>query len=451
MGQGVLRGASGRGDAPSSDAGGASAGAGGSSSSAGGPFPRVDGVLRCGDVSAEELARRFGTPLYVYDLAAIHARLELFHTAFSDVDHLVAYSVKANGNLTLLGALADAGCGADVTSGGELYRARKAGISADRIVFAGVGKTEDEIRYALDEDILAFNVESRPELERIDRVAEELGRQARFGVRVNPDVFAETPHAYTRTGHAETKFGVPWTEAADLYRWAAGRDALRPVGIDVHIGSQIVEPEPYVRAIERVLDLVSELEDDGIGLEYLDIGGGYGISYDDRPGMDIDALARDVVPRVEASGLRLLMEPGRSLVGEAGILLSRVQYVKRTEAKTFVILDGGMSELIRPSHYGGYHEVELVADPTARPSGTVDVVGPICETGDFLALDREMPIPEPGDLVAVRTAGAYGFVMASNYNGRRRPAEVVVDGDEIHLARRRETFEDLIRGEEASA
>lgn len=414
----------------------------------GGPFPRVDGAIRCGGVSAEELARRFGTPLYVYDLDAIRRRVELFRSAFSDIDHLVAYSVKANGNLKLLRALAELGCGADITSGGELFRALRAGISGDKIVFAGVGKTEDEIGYALGEDILAFNVESRPELERIDAVATRLGRTARFGVRVNPDVFAETPHEYTRTGHAETKFGVPWTEAVDLYRWAAGRDHLEPVGIDVHIGSQIVEAEPYVRAIERVLELVAELGQEGIHLEYLDVGGGYGISYDDRPGMDIEALARDVVPRVKASGLRLLMEPGRSLVGEAGILLMRVQYVKRTEAKTFVIVDGGMSELIRPSHYGGYHQIEPVADPTERDRGVVDVVGPICETGDFLALDREMPMPEQGDLLAVRTAGAYGFAMASNYNGRRRPAEVIVDGDQVHLARRRETFEDLIRGEE---
>lgn len=417
----------------------------------GGPFPRVDGELRCGEVPAEELARRFGTPLYVYDLAAVRRRVDLFRSAFSDIDHLVAYSVKANGNLKLLRALAELGCGADITSGGELFRARRAGVSADKIVFAGVGKTEEEIGYALDEDILAFNAESRPELERIDAVATRLGRTARFGVRVNPDVFAETPHEYTRTGHAESKFGVPWAEAVDLYRWAAGRDHLEPVGIDVHIGSQIVEAEPYVRAVERVLELVAELGDDGIELEYLDVGGGFGISYDDKPGMDIRALARDVVPRVKASGLRLLLEPGRSLVGEAGILLTRVQYVKRTEAKTFVIVDGGMSELIRPSHYGGYHQIEPVTDPARREEGTVDVVGPICETGDFLALDREMRVPEQGDLLAVRTAGAYGFAMASNYNGRRRPAEVIVDGDQVQLARRRETFEDLVRGEEESA
>ena len=408
------------------------------------PFPRVGGTLRCGTVAAEDLAVRYGTPLYVYDLAAVRQRLKLFHDAFAGVDHLVAYSVKANGNLELLRALAGMGCGADITSGGELFLARRAGFPGGTIVFAGVGKTVEEIGYALDEGIYAFNVESRPELERIDEVAADRGERARFGVRVNPDVLARTPHAYTRTGHADTKFGVPWEEAADLYRWAAERPSLDPVGIDVHIGSQIVESEPYVQAIDRVLELVVELREDGIDLSYLDIGGGYGISYDDRPGMDIAALARDVVPRVRASGLRLLMEPGRSLVGEAGILLTRVQYVKRTAAKTFVIVDGGMSELIRPSHYGGYHDIELAADPSDRAPEVVDVVGPICETGDFLALDRAIPSPRQGDLLAVRTAGAYGFAMASNYNGRRRPAEVLVDGDRVELARRRETYEDLV-------
>lgn len=416
-----------------------------------GPFPRIAGELHCGDVRAEDLADRHGTPLYVYDLAWIRNRVALFRDAFRDVDHLLAYSVKANGNLSILRELGAMGCGADITSGGELFRALRAGIPAERIVFAGVGKTKKEIGYALDEDILAFNVESRSELERIDRVAAARGMRARFGVRVNPDVFADTPHEYTRTGHAETKFGVPWGAAADLYRWARDRDHLDPVGIDVHIGSQIVEPEPYVRAIDRVLGLAGELAAEGVVLRYLDIGGGYGISYDDQPGMDIAALARDVVPKVKAAGLRLLLEPGRSLVGEAGILLTRVEYVKRTESKTFVIVDGGMSELIRPSHYGGYHGIEAVRRSEDARAATVDVVGPICETGDFLALGRDLPLPVEGDVLAVRTAGAYGFAMASNYNGRLRPAEVLVDGSEVRVIRRRERFEDLIRGEEEEA
>jgi diaminopimelate decarboxylase len=384
----------------------------------------------------------------VYDLASIRGRVSLFAEAFADVPHLIAYSVKANGNLAVLRALAELGCGADITSRGELFRAKRAGIPGERIVFAGVGKTVAEIEFALDHGIFAFNVESHAELERIDQVAERRGVRARFAVRVNPDVLADTPHAYTRTGHATTKFGVPWEETRALYAWARGRDHLEPVGIDVHIGSQIVEVGPYVRALDRVLDLAGELRGEGVELDYLDIGGGFGISYDDRPGLDVQELAAEVAPRVAGAGLRLILEPGRALVGEAGVLLTTVQYVKRSGEKTFVIVDGGMSELIRPSHYGGYHAVEPVLEVDGRSTERVDVVGPICETGDFLALDRDLPMPEQGEVLAVRTAGAYGFSMASNYNGRLRAAEVVVHGGDVRLVRRRESLEDLIRGEE---
>jgi diaminopimelate decarboxylase len=271
---------------------------------------------------------------------------------------------------------------------------------------------------------------------------------APFGVRVNPDVLAATPHHYTRTGHSETKFGVPWSETRALYAWAREEPSLRAAGIDVHIGSQIVDPEPYVRALDRVLDLVDDLRADGVDLEYLDIGGGYGISYDGEPGMDVEGLAEAITPRVSGRGLRLVLEPGRALVGEGGVMLTRVQYVKRSGSKTFVIVDGGMSELIRPSHYGGYHAIERAAPPTGQAEQHVDVVGPICETGVFLALDRPLELPEEGELLAVRTVGAYGFAMASNYNGRLRPAEAMVDGSDVRLVRRRETLEDLIRGEE---
>ncbi len=411
------------------------------------PFGRPGGVLHCGSTPAEELARRFGTPLYVYDTQWIRERVTGFQEAFGAVDHLVAYSVKANGNLAVLRVLAGLGCGADITSGGELFRALAAGIAPERIVFAGVGKSREEIVMALDHGILAFNVESAAELERIESVAREMDVQARFGIRVNPDVLAATPHHYTATGHAATKFGVPWLETPALYAWAVGRPHLDPIGIDVHIGSQILEVEPYVRAVDRVLELAGDLRSAGVALQYLDIGGGFGISYDARPGLDIQALAGRIVPRTRQAGLRLVLEPGRSLVGEAGILLTRVQYVKRAEGKTFVIVDGGMSELIRPSHYGGFHGIEVAGPTEGRPVQPVDVVGPICETGDFLALDRPMPVPEQGDLLAVRTSGAYGFAMASNYNGRPRPPEVIVDGADVQLARRRETYEDLIRGE----
>lgn len=410
------------------------------------PFPRVDGQLLCGGIPAEELARRFGTPLYVYDVRRVEERVRAFQSAFAGIDHLLAYSVKANGNLHLLSRLRALGCGADVTSRGELFRAERAGIPGEGIVFAGVGKRADEMRAALETGIYGFNVESRGELERLDAVAEAMDVRAPFALRVNPDVLSPTPHEYTATGHAETKFGVPLRDAAALYRWAASRPHLLVRGVDVHIGSQIVDPAPYLQALERVLTLVGELAEDGIVLEYLDMGGGYGISYDRGPDLDVEALAAAVVPRVREAGLRLIVEPGRAVVGDAGVLLTRVEYVKRG-GKTFVIVDGGMTDLIRPSHYGGFHAIERADARQPRPVESVDVVGPICETGDFLARDREMEIPEPGELLAVRTAGAYGFVMSSNYNGRLRPAECMVDGDRVALVRRRETLEELIRGE----
>lgn len=411
------------------------------------PFPRVDGELFCGEVRLRALAERFGTPLYVYNGAAIDARYRAFGCAFAAVDHLVAYSVKANGNLAVLARLAALGAGADIVSEGELYRAVLAGIDATRIVFAGVGKTEAEMRAALDAGIYGFNVESAGELDVLAAVAAGMGVEAPFALRVNPDIVAPTPHAYTRTGHLETKFGIPAEEALELYRRARGTAGLCIRGIDVHLGSQIADPEPYGRAVARVLELVGELRGDGIELEYLDMGGGFAIRYGDGESMDLDALARAVVPRVQGTGLRLVIEPGRYIVGEAGVLLTRVLYVKRGERKTFVVTDAGMSELLRPSHYGGYHEIEPAVQHAGRPVERVDVVGPVCETGDFLALDRPLPLPEPGELLAVRQAGAYGFAMTTNYNGRLRPAEVLVDGGEARLVRRRETLEDLVRGE----
>jgi diaminopimelate decarboxylase len=406
------------------------------------------GDLLCGEIPVRELAERFGTPLYVYDMQRIEDRVRAFHSAFGGVDHLLAYSVKANGNISILRRLRALGCGADITSRGELFRAEHAGIPPEDIVFAGVGKTEEEIAAALEYGIYAFNVESRGELERIDAVASRTGRIARFAIRVNPDVLARTPHEYTATGHATTKFGVPWDETHDLYLWARNRDHIEAVGIDMHIGSQIVDPAPYVKALDRVLDLVDELRGEDVALEYLDIGGGYGIRYEDEPGIDVDALASELVPRIRAAGLRLILEPGRSVVGDAGLLLVQVQYLKQSGGKTFVIVDGGMSELIRPSHYGGYHAVEPALERLAAPKRHVDVVGPICETGDFLARDRAMPLPEPGDVLAVHTVGAYGFAMSSNYNGRLRPAEVMVDRAEATVIRTRETLDDLIRGED---
>jgi diaminopimelate decarboxylase len=394
-----------------------------------------------------ELAERHGTPLYVYDGPDMDRRLDTFLGAFGGADVLVAYSVKANGNLAILHRLGHRGAGADIVSDGELRRARRAGIPPERIVYAGVAKTEAELRAAVAEGIYAVNVESGAELRRLDAVAGEVGRRAPFAIRVNPDIVADTPHEYTRTGHADSKFGIPVAEAEELYLWARGRPSLEARGVDVHIGSQILDPAPYLAALETVLGLVERLRAQGLDPRFVDLGGGFGVAYDRDRGLGVEELAEKVVPRVRDAGLRLVVEPGRAVVGPSGLLLTRVQYVKRNAVRTFVVVDGGMTELIRPSHYGGYHGIEPVVLRPEAPRERVDVVGPICETGDFLARDRELAVPEPGDLLAVRTAGAYGFTMASNYNARCRPAEVLVDGGSVHLIRRRETFDDLVRGE----
>ena len=411
------------------------------------PFPRLDGELHAGGVPLSDLAERFGTPLYVYNLEHVEARYRAIEQAFRGVDHLTAYSVKANGSLAILNRLGRLGAGADIVSVGELHRARRAGIPPERIVFAGVGKTEAEMREALEAGIYAFNVESRGELSRLDAVASALRVAAPFAVRVNPDLISPSPHEYTRTGHAQTKFGVPVPETLELYRWARGRPWLRARGIDVHIGSQILEVTPYSEALSLVLDVERILREEGDELEFVDIGGGYGIPYDGEPRLLMEDLAGVILPLVQSSGLRLVLEPGRFIVGEAGVFLTRVEYVKQVGSKWFVIVDGGMSELIRPSHYEAFHVVDPVVSPGPRPVELVDVVGPICETGDFLARRRPLELPEPGELLAVFTAGAYGFTMASNYNARCRPAETLVEGDRVHLVRRRETVEDLVRGE----
>jgi diaminopimelate decarboxylase len=309
-----------------------------------------------------------------------------------------------------------------------------------------VGKTEVEMEAALNAGILAFNVESAEELQVLGEVAERLGRPAPIALRVNPDIVADTPHEYTRTGHGATKFGIPVDLVLDLYKWAADHPMLEIRGIDVHIGSQILEPEPYVAALDQVLELAAQVRAEGIELDFIDLGGGYGIGYEGEEGMSVEDLASLIVPRVVDAGLRLILEPGRFIVGEAGILVTKVLYVKRSGSKTFVIMDGGMTELIRPSHYQGFHRIEPVASSAAEEE-VVDIVGPICETGDFLARDRALQLPARGDLLAVHTVGAYGFVMASNYNSRPKPAEIVVDGAEVILARTRESLDDLLRGE----
>lgn len=410
-------------------------------------FPRLDGELHAGKRTVSELAAEFGTPLYVYDAEVMESAYRHLESAFHGVDLLMAYSVKANGNLEILRRLVALGAGADIVSLGELHRCLTAGFPPERIVFAGVGKTEVEMEAALDAGILAFNVESESELRVLDTVARRMGRRAPVALRVNPDVLADTPHEYTRTGHGESKFGIPLDRVLDLYRWAAEQPGIEIVGIDVHIGSQILDPAPYDKALGEVLELAGALAREGIELHFVDLGGGYGVRYDDEDRMSADALADVVVPQVKEAGLSLILEPGRFIIGEAGLLVMRVLYVKDQGPRTFVVMDGGMTELIRPSHYQGFHRIEPVRLRDDANHTVVDVVGPICESGDFLARERRLPLPREGDLLAVHTVGAYGFAMASNYNSRLRPAEVVVDGSEVILARRRETLDDLIRGE----
>ena len=405
-------------------------------------------VLTCRGLSLEELAERFGTPLYVYDLRAIEDRVGRFVSAFEGPPLLLAYSVKANGSLALLNRIGALGAGADIVSLGELRRVLRAGIPADRVVFSGVGKTEEELIAGLEAGIYAFHVESSGELELLSEVAARLEVSAPVSLRVNPEVDSPTPHEYTQTGHAASKFGIPVPHAEELYQSRADDPNLNFLGIGVHIGSQIVEIVPYVQALDTVLGVVDRLKEAAVGLGYVDLGGGFGVGYDGEQGLDLEGLAAHVSPRLRQRGLRLILEPGRSIVGEAGMLLTRVLYTKRIVGKTFVVTDGGMTELLRPSHYGGFHRITPVCLRKEAPAVVADIVGPVCETGDFLARDREIALPEPGDVLMVETAGAYGFSMASNYNARRRPAEVMIESGKAILIRRRETTDDLMRGEE---
>lgn len=409
------------------------------------PFTRRDGELFCDELPVAELAEHWGTPLYLYSATAIRERFRELDAALAPVPHLIAYSVKANGNLAILRALAAEGAGADIVSAGELHRARLAGIPGERIVFSGVGKTAAEMRAALAEGIYAFNVESEGELRTLSEVATAERTVAPVALRINPDIDSPTPHAYTRTGHAATKFGIPFGRAPELYRLARSLPGIHIRGIDVHIGSQILDAEPYRQALLQVLELVSALQGDGIELEFLDLGGGLGIPYTGGEGISAAAFAAEVLPLLPP-GMRLVVEPGRYIVGAAGVLVTRVLYIKDGGGKRFVVTDAGMNDLLRPSHYAGWHAVEPVRTRGREPE-RFDVVGPICETGDFLALDRELEPPEPGDLLAVHTVGAYGFSMSSTYNQRPRPAEVLVDGSTATLVRRRETVEDLVAAE----
>ncbi|HSL70581.1 MAG TPA: diaminopimelate decarboxylase, partial [Longimicrobiales bacterium] len=405
------------------------------------------GRLYCEGVPAADLVAAHGTPLYVYSRASIVERFCDFERAFAGVERLICYSVKANGNLAILRLLAEQGSGADIVSGGELHRARLAGIPADRIVFSGVGKTITEQAAALEAGIYGFNVESESELWSLSQLANTMNVRAPIAIRVNPDIESPTPHQYTRTGHLATKFGVPMADAPRLYRLAASLPGLWIRGVDVHIGSQILEVEPYRLALMRVLELVGQLRSEGITLEYIDLGGGFGVSYEGEPGPNAAHFAAALIPELGGTGLRVILEPGRYILAPSGVLLTRVLTVKESAAKNFVITDAGMNDLLRPSHYASYHHIASAEQHSGRDRMHVDVVGPICETGDFLALDRELERVLEGELLVVGTAGAYGFSMASNYNARPRPGEVLVDGERFTLIRKRETYDDLVRGE----
>lgn len=397
------------------------------------------------------VAAAVGTPVYVYRAEEIREQYRRLDRALEPVPHRICYSIKANGNLEVLALLRRLGAGADIVSGGELVRALKAGFRGADIVFSGVGKSRQELRAALQAGVGLISVESEEELAALaEVVAREGGRRANVGIRVNPEVTVET-HPYTQTGVKGKKFGVPADEAGAIAERAARTGGITLRGVAMHLGSQITDEGPYVQGLLKLLELVDQLRRGGVKtLEILDLGGGLGIAYRrEDPRLDVERWAQAVLPHVAASRLRLVVEPGRYLVAGAGALLTRVLYRKRTGGRDIAVIDAGMNDLIRPSHYHAYHPIRLVGQADGRAPTTYDVVGPICESGDFLALDRELPHLERGDLLEVGGAGAYGFVMTSTYNARGRPPEVLVEGDRFAVVRRRETAGDLMRGETA--
>ncbi len=424
-------------------------------------FHYRDGELHCEEVPLSRVANQFGTPLYVYSAGTILDHYRRLDLALSSLDHLICYAVKANSNGAILRLLAEAGAGFDIVSGGELFRVLKAGGAAAKCTFAGVGKSEDEIQYALDQGVFSFNVESEAELDWIDRIARGKRVRAPIALRVNPDVDAGT-HRYVSTGRSENKFGIALDRVAAVYEKAARLPNIHIRGIQMHIGSQITAAAPFAEAIAKVAPLIGELKQKH-HFEFFSIGGGMGIVYrralesgsgkwwHDHGGEEAAFSVADyrdaIVPPLRGLGLQVLLEPGRFLVGNAGVLLTRVRYLKQTANKKFVIVDAGMNDLIRPALYQSYHEIVPARQPTSEQRESVDVVGPVCESGDFFAQDRELPPVKEGDLLALMSAGAYGFAMASNYNSRLLPAELLVEGRDNRLVRRRQSMEDLVRDE----
>ncbi len=405
-----------------------------------------DGILFCENCRVLDVIKETGTPVYLYSSKTILDHYRKIQSAFAGYPTQICYSVKANSNVHILSLLQAAGAGADIVSGGELYRCLKAGIAADQIVYSGAGKTDAEIEYALKSKILFFNVESIPELHRIQAVAERLKVKARISIRVNPDIDAGT-HQYTTTAKKENKFGLSIEEIEEHYRTASRLPNLEVYGIDVHLGSPILHLDPYLKALDVLTAAVAKLGRAGIRLQALDLGGGLGIVYRDETAFTAKHFAEAVLPKIKQIGLPLMLEPGRFIVGNAGILVARVTYVKKTQTKTFVITDAGMNDLIRPPLYGSYHDIQPLVRNEHRTLVRADVVGPICESSDFFAKDREIPEFEQNEFLAVMSAGAYGFSMSSNYNSRPRAAEVMIEDDRWRVIRRRETFADLVAPE----
>lgn len=409
-------------------------------------FAYREGTLYCEEVALADVAARAGTPCYVYSGRGILERFRAYHEAFDGLPHRICYAVKANSNVGLLSLMAKAGAGFDIVSGGELFRVLKAGGDPSTVVFSGVGKTADEVEYALAQGIHSFNCESEAELALIDALAARRGVKARVALRVNPNVDAGT-HPYVSTGLREHKFGIDISEVDGIYRRARDLPNLSPEGVACHIGSQIMDTDPMIEAVDRMLELVERLRAQGNPIQHLDLGGGLGVRYkpqEETP--EIRAFIAKVREKLDGRNLFVIVEPGRSIVGEAGVLLTRVLYRKRTLSREFVVVDAAMNDLLRPSLYQSHHEIIPLRE-TSRGAIFADVVGPVCESGDFLALDREMQNVLPGDLLAVWTAGAYCFVLSSNYNSRPRPPEVLVEGDSWRIVRTRETYDDLVRGE----
>ena len=408
-------------------------------------FEYKDHQLHCEGVPIKNIAEEVGTPFYLYSYHTLVRHFTVYDEAFKNIPHLVCFSAKANSNLALLRLFSNLGGGVDVVSGGELYRALKGGADPRKIVFSGVGKREDEIEYALETGILMFNVESSQELSTIDKVAGRIGKKANIAIRVNPDIDPKT-HPYISTGLKQNKFGIDILRAPMAYRLASRLPNLKVVGIDCHIGSQLIEVEPVIQALRKLKKLVEDLRKEGIEIQYLDLGGGLGITYDDEEPPHPMEYASSILDEIKGFGCTLILEPGRVIVGNAGILVAKVLYTKENEEKQFFIVDAGMNDLVRPSYYGSYHQILPVKEET-REEVVVDIVGPLCESGDFLAKSRKMPKVDPGELIAVMSAGAYGFVMSTNYNSRTKLPEVIVRDDQMFVIRQRESYEDLVRGE----